>query len=357
MHRRAFLRQLAASSAALYGATLWSACSHPPSRKEVLAALVQDVVVPDVRALAKESQALEVSATAFARAPSQAGLDALQAQWKRCLLAWKKGFAFRAGPIVESNALLRTMFWPVRSREIDSLIGGAQAITDSFVEQLGVDLKGLFALEHLLFDPPQAGQGPLERFMGSGGARASEYAVALAKNVNAYADDMQAALGDGAAFARSFSESTEQNLNSLVNQMVSTVETVAVQRLGFTLELLKNQRLSSDSLEGGKSGLSTQISETLLATTERLYLGVNGHGLAALTKQASEPIEARVGAAFEGARKTLAALGAPLEQAATKTLGKLEGAAAAARELEIALKVDLVSALGVTLTFTLGDGD
>ena len=40
------------------------------------------------------------------------------------------------------------------------------------------------------------------------------------------------------------------------------------------------------------------VAETLLATTERFYLGVNGHGLGALTKQASEPIYERVRKAF-----------------------------------------------------------
>ena len=235
---------------------------------------------------------------------------------------------------MESNALLRTMFWPVRPREIDSLLGSQRAIDASLLEELGVDLKGLFAMEHLLFDAPREGGSPLERFQGPGGARASEFAVALANDVDRYADSVMAGVADGSLFAQSFSESTEQSLGLLVNQMVATVETITAQRLGFTLELLKNKRLSAEGIEGGKSGLSTQISETLLETTERFYLGVNGQGLGALTKQASEPIHERVRTAFAGARSALKALGAPLEQAAIQNLRGLESATAAARELE-----------------------
>ncbi len=357
LNRRAFLLRMGVSSAAFLGGGLFTACSSPPSRREVLAALVRDVVVPDAQALSKESARLKQSTQRFAGAPTASALSELQRQWKCTVLAWKRGYAFRAGPIVESNALLRTMFWPVRAREMDSLIESQRAIDAGLLDELGVDLKGLFAMEHLLFAPPRKGTSPLERFQGPGGARASEYAVALADDVDRYADSVMAGLADGSLFAQSFAERTEESLGLLVNQLVATVETVAAQRLQFTLDLLKSKRLAVDSVEGGKSGLSTQIVGTLLATTERFYVGVKGQGLAALTKQVSEPIHERVSTAFASARAAVEALDAPLEQVAAQNVKGLEAAAEATRELEISLKVDLASALGVLLTFSLGDGD
>jgi predicted lipoprotein len=358
MHRRTFLNEMGALGAALV-ATPWllGGCDAPPTRAGVLESLVRDVVVPDCRVLSDESVRLERASVAFGNQPDDVRLKALNEQFRRTLLAWKKGYAFRAGPIVESNALLRTMFWPVRSREIDMLIAGTQTIDGNLIEDLGVDLKGLYAMEHLLFDPPEPGVSVLERFEGSAGARARDFLVALARSVNGYADQLMAALADGGDFARMYAQQTQENLELLVNQMVSTVETVAVQRLGFAFELGKAGRLTRDSVEGGKSGLSTRIPQTLLATTERFYLGVNGIGLGSLTRLASEPIDQRIKQAFQQARSKLAALSSPLEQAVTQQSEALLGAMTSTRELELALKVDLPSALGVLLTFSLGDGD
>jgi len=47
----------------------------------------------------------------------------------------------------------------------------------------------------------------------------------------------------------------------------------------------------------------------------------------------------------------------PLEEAAVKDRAAIEAAYEKARALEITLKVDVVSALGVTLTFSSNDGD
>ena len=51
------------------------------------------------------------------------------------------------------------------------------------------------------------------------------------------------------------------------------------------------------------------------------------------------------------------ALGGPLEEAVVEKRPLLEKAYEQVRALEILFKVDVVSALGVTLTFSSGDGD
>jgi predicted lipoprotein len=47
----------------------------------------------------------------------------------------------------------------------------------------------------------------------------------------------------------------------------------------------------------------------------------------------------------------------PLERAAVSSRTTLAAAASAAKDLELALKVDLTRALGVTITFASTDGD
>jgi hypothetical protein len=53
----------------------------------------------------------------------------------------------------------------------------------------------------------------------------------------------------------------------------------------------------------------------------------------------------------------MAKLSAPLEQLVTRDRSVIVDAVKALKALEMGLRVDAVSALGVTLTFTVSDGD
>lgn len=89
----------------------------------------------------------------------------------------------------------------------------------------------------------------------------------------------------------------------------------------------------------------------------RLYLGVGDGGLAALVKPVAPRIDRRVRERFAQANAALARVRMPLESLVVHDRVQVEAAFRALKELELALKVDLASALAVTLTFTAGDGD
>src|SRR4051794_24943031 len=122
MKRRTFLVRVAAGCLVTGFA---AACEHVVTREEVLASLVRDVALPDCRALEGASAGLSQHIKRWASAPDDAAFSELRASWKQTLLAWKRAYAFRNGPLVESNALLRAMFWPVRGQAIDALIAGS----------------------------------------------------------------------------------------------------------------------------------------------------------------------------------------------------------------------------------------
>jgi len=117
------------------------------------------------------------------------------------------------------------------------------------------------------------------------------------------------------------------------------------------------KRLRGSEVHGAASGTSTELVLAQLVATERLYLGTHELGLHVLTRAAAPAIDDRVRARFDKARARLAALGRPLEQAVVADRAQVVDAFRALKELEAALQVDLASALGVTMTFTTGDGD
>jgi uncharacterized protein len=351
MQRRVFLEQ------ALLAGALCAvpACHRAVTKTAVLRALVERVVVPNTVALAESSRRLDGEVARFAAEPTAVTLQAARAQWQRALLSWKRAYAFRNGPVVDSNALLRAMFWPVRTAGIETLLQGSQVIDDDSVDGLGVDRRGLFALEYLLYSE-QGDEQIVAKFSGPTGERRRRLARSLASNVSSYAERTKHALGNGKDYAAKFADGGQNSLNDLIGQLVDTVENVAASRLTRISGFAKSGLLKPVEVEGSSSRMSQQIALTYLRATEELYLGVD-LGLSQLVKALSPIVDESLRLAFTRAVDAVAKLSLPLEEVAKQNLAALDAAAAVVKKLELSLKTELASTLGVTLTFTSGDGD
>lgn len=351
MQRRHFLEQtlLAGALGAMPG------CRRSVTKGEVLHALVEQVVVPNTAALAQESRRLDGEIARLMAGPTIQTLRAVREQWQRALLSWKRAYAFRNGPVVETNGLLRAMFWPVRTAGIDSLIQGSQVIDETSVEALGVDRRGLFALEYLLC-PADSDERIVAGFSGPAGERRARLARSLSSNVLSYADKANRTLGNGKEYAAKFAAGGQDSVNRLVGQLVDTVENVAASRLSRISGFAKSGLLKPTEVEGSGSRTSQQIALTYLQASERIYLGVDS-GLSQLVKAQSAPVDDHLRSGFSRAISAVSQLGLPLEEVAKRDLGRLDAAAAIVKSLELSLKTELASTLGVTLTFTSGDGD
>ncbi len=247
------------------------------------------------------------------------------------------------------------MFWPVRTGAIDALLQGSQALDDASIDALGVDRRGLFALEHLLYSS-EADEQLVAGFHGPPGERRARLARSLAGNVSLCGDRVARALGNGKQFADEFADAGQDSLNQLVAQLIYTVENVSANRLARISGLAKSGRLKATEVEGSASKMSQQIALTYLRATEELYLGVE-HGLAQLVKALSPAVDNGLRSAFSQAIGALSNLGLPLEEIANRDPAGLDAAASAVKKLERALRTDLASTLGVTLTFSSVDGD
>ncbi|MEI9935730.1 MAG: imelysin family protein [Pseudomonadota bacterium] len=351
MQRRAFIHHaLLASTVGLF-----PGCGRGGVRAEVLRALVEQVVVPNTAAIAENSRRLNGEIAHLAAEPTVTTLRAARDQWRRSLLSWKRADVFRNGPIMDTNSLLRAMFWPVRTGAIEALVQSTQVIDEPSIDAMGVDRRGLFALEYLLYfgaadDQIAAG------FSGPAGERRARLARSLAVNVSLYADKAARSLGNGQAYADKFADGGQDSLNQLVGHLVYAVEHVSASRLARISNLTKSGLLRPTVVEGGSSRMSQQVALTYLRATEELYLGV-GRGLSELVNAVSVSADDGLRAAFSQAIAAVSNLGVPLEEAAQRDPAALDAAAATVKKLERALRTELASTLGVTLTFSSVDGD
>lgn len=330
------------------------ACKRPPTRPEVLEALVREQVVPDIRELAGVNEALTRASRALEKAPSAARLESVRAAFRQTLLAWERAHTFRVGPLVDSNAFLRAAFWPVRGDVLEPLITGSAPLDAAAVGSLGVDGKGLFALERLLWDGPPGAPLWLE---GPHQARARNFARLLAEDVEARAAAGLKLLGDGRAFARSFAADGQASLTRLVTHDVETLESIVVDRLQRGLALQQQGRLRPGEVPADLSGLSLQVSAVQLEALQGRYAGRDGLGLEALVVQAAPALAPRIRAALDQALSALRALSVPLLRVLAESPARVEHALAQVKAVEVAYKSELATALAVTLALTAGDGD
>jgi hypothetical protein len=325
------------------------ACDRGPSREEVVRRLVTQRLVPDQQALANRMQELVDALTAL---KPGADLSAAQHAWREALLAWERVYVFRLGPIVENSGLLRARFWPLRSAALAERVHAPPPLEPRQVDKLGVDLRGMYALEWLLFVDRATLQADTAQ-----GSLARAAAKAFAINVQHYADEASTRLRDGASLADRLCEQSQQTVSKIVNQQIGTIESLAMEHVASVLEMHALKNLRPSEVQGSPSGSSRELVLAQLRAADRIYRFGEGYGLFALVAQVAPQIEQRVRARFDEALASVDAIDGPLEVVVVRDRNKLERAFRALKELELALKVDLASALGVTLTFSAGDGD
>lgn len=310
-------------------------------RASVLAGLVTEVVVDMARGMRTESKALHAEVRALSNEPSLERQRAAQSAFKRAVVAWKKAYAFRSGPFVSSDAFQHAAFWPVRATLVDGVLGDAEPLDERSVERLGVDARGLYALEYLLF----AGNNAAALRAGDArGARTRAFALQVSANVLGYAERIQRSLGDGRGFAASFAQGGKLSVDTLVSQMLDTLTIVSGKFARIERARSENRSLPF-AVEGYFSKSSLEVVLAILAGIESLYSGGGSGGLGELVASASKPIDEHVQQAFRAAEQQLAAVGMPIEEALDAQPNRFEAASAAVAELRHVIEVEVVSAL------------
>ena len=308
----------------------------------VLSGLVTEVVLDMAREVRAESKRLHAEVRALSSEPSFERQGAARAAFKRALMAWKKAYAFRAGPFVSSDAFQHAAFWPVRATLVDAVLDEREPSDERRVQQLGVDARGLYALEYLLFAENNENAGLLGADAHVERVRA--YALELSANILGYAERIQRLLGDGQGYAASFAKGGKLSVDTLVSQMLDTLTIVSGKFARIERARSENRALPF-AVEGYFSKSSLQVVLAIFAGVKSLYVGGGSGGLSAFVALASAPIDDHVREAFRSTERALLAVGMPIEAAFEARPGRFEAAATAVAELKHVVETELVSAL------------
>lgn len=327
------------------------------SKQAALTNIATQVILPAYHDLAVRSTDFAAAADELTLAPSAASLKKTQQAWKDVLLAWRRTQPFAHGPVADLAVSGRIQFWPSRRQSVDRVLRASRPIDDTYIQELGANAVGLSALEIMLFDTRQDDAARIAAFSGPQGERQRTYFRALARELVRQTRLVERAWQGPAGFAAKFGAGGQPQLNLLVNDLLTAIETGAQGRLRLVIDKQHEQAPLPELVEGALSGTSQQAVLALLRGAQEMFSGGQGAGLDDYLKQLKSQTARRVDAQFQKAIDAVQAIDGPLEAMASTRAQAIQRAHDECRALEILLKVEVASTLGVTLTFKSTDGD
>ncbi|MEW6306198.1 MAG: imelysin family protein [Verrucomicrobiota bacterium] len=373
MNRREFLT-LGTLSVALGGYAMLrhgSAAAAPPAnftRATMLEEMARHCIAAPLQELAARARALAVAANELRKSPGAELLARTQQAWVRMHLARKQIEMLFHGPIKDRTFWTAAFFKQPYPTAIENVVRSAKPIDDEFIEILGSSAKGFFALEYLLFDLPQGTTGKVGGppaaprlsakllLDGPSAERRRVYVCALARDLerrmNEAASDAQAA-----DFPSRFAAGGQDSINLVVNQITEGIEAALVMQLRVYLDQFSAKTLTFGQIEGAASGTSLSGMVSMVKGLQRFYRGAEGVGIDDYVRHVNPELAKSLDEQFEMTVKALVAIGQPFEQALSVNSAAIKAAFEECKTLELLCKVDVVSALGVTIMFSANDGD
>lgn len=340
-------------------------------RGPLLRQLGESVFVPTYAELEGAAELLALRAAALCEEPSEELLAEAQAAWWEARAPWKRNEVLAFGPHTDPPLRFgpKLDFWPARVDTIEAVLTGDTPLSAEAVAAFGASERGFPVLEYLLY---QSDVDLLGAF--SPGGRRCQYLTALSEDLATQAaglrrawdpaeGDYLAQLADAGRIPGGEFESVEAALGEVVNRLVFTIENVRGDKLGVPLGNRSGGEAQPDSAESRFSGRSLEDARD----------NVRGVAAVCFSGNAAEGEPQNLASYLERIRRSdlvpplresldssLAALDAVPEPLTLAVLDDPEAVAAASEtlaELQRLIQVDIINAMGLTLTFNDSDGD
>ena len=333
-------------------------------RGAMLDDLVRETILPLHETLAQEAATLDNAAQTFYNNPSEDTLSDFRDAWKATSIAFEQ---------VEVYGFRRVMLYVTQlDREpnisfIENTIDEQEPGTmiERFAQNLGSAVKGLPALEYLIFS-----ENALETLTET--AKRREYAAALASDIHRVSDELvEVWTADNAGYADRFiraddePSSVRSAVSLLANELIAKTETIAQMQLGLPLGYQHGGAVQPEAVEAPYSQTSLakiranlegiriafnglEPDDTLSLADYLDFLGAEYDG-----KLMSDVINAQIDTAIEAVNS----IEQPLQEALVNDPEGVERAYSVVVDLLRLIKVDMANQLGITVTFSDNDGD
>ncbi len=351
------------------GAAVGASCGDNPDdalRRRVLAHVSHQVAEPAFAGFRDAARAAADAVTTLCADPRDATLADARAAWIGERDAWGRALPFAYGPIADQMQQGPLDFWPARPDTVEAAVTAAPAAPDAaYVAGLGTSAKGMPALEYLLFGTDPSAVLPALADPAAEGPRRCAFAQALAADIAARADALAAAwtpdFADQLATPGGALGTSQQHVDLVTNGAIEALAIMVKTKLDTPLGNLTGAAVDATLLESRFAARAREDLTTNLAAVWAVYHGADAQaepeGIAVLVRDVDAALDDRVHVQHDSAVQALAAIPAPIADALTTDRNAVQFARDEIDTLRRMLKLDVGSALGVTLALSDNDGD
>lgn len=341
-----------------------AAAMEPAAAAKVMANAVDGYIRPAYADFHAKASALAKSTESLCAAPSEAGAKAIQSSFTDVVESWGRIEFLRLGPVLEENRFERILFYPDRKstglKQVQALLKSmdTSVLDAASLKNRSVAIQGLGAYEYLFF-----GQYP-EAVLADKNAFRCRYGLAVAKNVETIAAELQAAWDAPDGIARDWKHPSKDNavyrddkeaVSALIGVAVHGLEMVRDQRIKHFYKG-KGQKVSPRLAVYWRSGLTMTALTSNVAGLDQFWTTTD---MASLLDPDAHSLSESASFDLKTAIAALSKLEQPTEERLkdAKYLGKLDFIEFNLKDAMVRIDSDVGGAIGLGAGFSFSDGD
>jgi len=332
-------------------------------RGAILQNVAENFILSSYSNMQRATDSLLALTRKFVAGPSTSTLSQLQNQWVVAKLAWKQAEVFNFGPMDGLGIETSIDYWPTNSFGIESTLGTDKEIGTKFLLTIPSNQKGLPAIEYLLFSKP--GEEVINQFNAS--QKRKDFLLALTEGLNQLIQSLHSEWApDGNNYSKTFVGAVGNDVGSsttmLTNEMIYLLEEIVNVKIGAPSGIKGPGGPKPGLVEMIYANKSKEAILENLTMLEEVFSGGDGIGFddyldALHIQEGNETLSKAIKSQFISSKMAVEAIDGPLKDAITSGPEKVKVAYSEVQKLLILIKTDMMSQLGLVVTFSDNDGD
>ncbi|MEL6559891.1 MAG: imelysin family protein [Bacteroidota bacterium] len=330
-------------------------------RTRVLENFADNLIIPAFKELESNSAKLKTAAAALSENLNQESLDDLRNTWKEAKISWAKAEAFSFGPVKELAFETKINKWPINDFGLETFVNEKNTITAEDVSAMPSNQVGFNAIEYLLF-----GDDALTKLQDS--PVRVQLLQALTTALNGHVKKiLQQWQGDyKGKFIADNGIEFGSSITQLANTYLETVDNARNFKVSTPLGLKTDGTIKPELVEARYSNFSKQLIIANLQAFKKIFNGQgtagNANGfddyLKGLNISAEgKPLSKAINDSFDSTIESVQNIEGSLTEALDKNPLQVNDALTEMQKLAVLLKTDMMSQLGLIVTFSDSDGD
>lgn len=338
-------------------------------RKPMLTNYADNYILPAYTALDASLAALKTKADAFTAAPDPATLSTLQSAWKDAYKIWQRTDLLEFGPAEDLSLRMYINTFPVTVSKLEANITSGSYDLETFGNK---DAQGFPALDYLLNGLAASPAAIVTKYSTDAQAVArKKYLVDVIVKMQEKAGRVK---NDWAAYRKTFIERTGTDVNGSISKMTNAFvlyyeRYLRSGKIGYPVGAMTGVSLPAHTEAFYSPDLSRELAEIALKSVINFYEGKyydgsnQGDGMKSYlkaigTKDANGVLMAEViTTELNNAMVSLQALTTTIRSGVDNNRPAVLHVYEALQKVVALLKVDMVSAFGISITYVDNDGD